>query len=214
MRDKWANKERGGYRTSVKSGYVRSVFLRILAILAIAIAIGFANMLGNPKSPKYGKGMLKDLEISFEKLPYASEIVWIDARAAKDYELNHVRDSILLNEDIYYVRLNSIVGTDQQYKTLVVYCGSDECSSSINIVRLIRKDTGLKNVYALQGGWETIKAHNLPIASSAREREEARLRIEAEKAKEKEAVARAAAKALLAGNNGKSANGDNTEDDE
>ena len=197
-----------------KRGYMRAMLLRILAILGIAVAIGFANMFSNPKSPKYGKGMHADEEITYEKLPYASQIVWIDARSAKDYEVNHVRDSILLNEDYYYTQLNAIVAADMRDKTLVAYCSSDECSSSVNIVRLIKKDTGLKNVYALQGGWETIMAHNIPVVSSAMEREEACERKEAEKAKRKEAAARAAAKELLKSNPGGLSDDDNAEGDE
>ena len=186
-------------------GYVRSLFLRILAIIGIAVALGFVNMLGNKNSPKYGKGMVHEEEITFDKLPYMENILWVDARPAKDYDENHVRDAVLINEDNYYVNLSAIVSPGAQGKTVIVYCASEECTSGINIVRLIRKDTGLKEVFSLVGGWVTIQANGLPTVSVAQEREEAKERLEAEKKKEKEAAARAAAKELMEDNSSTSA---------
>jgi rhodanese-related sulfurtransferase len=214
MSSKMPNTEMPNAWKRGRHGYVRSLFLRILAILAIAVAIGFLNILANPKSPKYGKGMIRAEEIPYEKLPYNDNIVWVDARSTKDYEAGHVKNAVPINEDSYYIQLSSIVVTSMQSKTLIVYCASDECSSSVNIVRLIKKDTGLKNVYALKGGWETIKAHEIPIISIAEEKEIAQQKIEEEKAREREAVARAAAKELIEGSADKTSGSDNQEGEE
>jgi len=40
-------------------------------------------------------------------------------------------------------------------KRVVVYCSSQSCAASHEVVRRLREEAELKNVFVLRGGWET-----------------------------------------------------------
>jgi rhodanese-related sulfurtransferase len=200
-------------RVNKSDGFMRALLLRILAILGLAIAIGFINILGNSHSPKYGQGLIREGEVELSALPTLGNIQWIDARPRKDYEAGHVRDAISINEDEYYGQIGAVITSDMSKKTLLVYCSFEGCDSSLNVASMLKKDTHLTRIYALHGGWEAISQTSIEIVSKEQENSEALARLAAQKVAAREAAAREAATALLKGDK-KAANPDEESGDE
>jgi rhodanese-related sulfurtransferase len=171
-----------GLSADSQNGFVGKLLLRMLALLGFAVALAGVLLLANPKAPNYGQGLVRPGEIELAKATRtARPILWVDARAKEDYEAAHVQGAILINEDDYYVQIGSLLNVYKKGELVVVYCSMEGCDSSLNISRLLKKETGIKEIYALHGGWEFIKKSNLRTLSTKDEASEAKAAEEARK---------------------------------
>lgn len=182
------------HKPSGHRGYALDLLLRSLAILGIAVAIAAVNLLSNPRSPKYGEGVVKKDEILLSSIKPEDNAVWIDSRSKADYDEKHVEGAILLNMDDFYVQLSDFLSQYKGEQMCVVYCASEACDTSHDIVRMIKKETGINNVYALHGGWEEIQKQELTLRSKAEEENIARQKAQEEKIAREKARREAEAK--------------------
>jgi len=83
--------------------------------------------------------------------------IWVDARAAKDFEKTHVPGAISLNEDAWSEQLPALLDAWSPEKTVVVYCSSLSCHTSREVANRLRDEVGLSPVFVLQGGWEALQ---------------------------------------------------------
>ena len=168
--------------TKRRNGFVGKLLLRMLAVLGFAVALAGVLLLANPKSPNYGQGLVRPGEIELAKLNKNNRpVIWVDARAKENYEAAHVHGAVLINEEDYYVQIGSLLNVYRKGDLVVVYCSMEGCDSSLNIARLLKKETGIQEIYALHGGWEFIRKSNIRTLSTAAEIAEAKAAEEARK---------------------------------
>jgi len=86
---------------------------------------------------------------------WGANAIWVDARPDKEFEQDHVPGAIPLNEDRWNELLPTLLARWSLEKRIVVYCGSQSCNASREVARRLRDEAGLKEVFVLQGGWET-----------------------------------------------------------
>ena len=171
-----------GLSTKRRNGFAGKLLLRMLTLLGASVALAGVLLLANPKSPRYGQGLVRSGEIELARLNHTTQpVIWVDARAKEDYEAAHVHGAVLINEDDYYVQIGSLLSVYKKGDLVVVYCSMEGCDSSLNIARLLKKETGIHEIYALHGGWEFIKKSNIRTLSTAAENAEAKAAEEARK---------------------------------
>lgn len=93
-----------------------------------------------------------------------TDVMWVDARSREDWQRNGLSGSILITNhpaENFDHLLESNVEKLASAKTVIVYCSDIGCGTSKEIANRIRA-TGLsQSVYALHGGYESIKQANL-----------------------------------------------------
>jgi rhodanese-related sulfurtransferase len=85
---------------------------------------------------------------------WGENAIWVDARPDTEFERDHVPGAILLNEDRWNELLPQFLQNWSPEKRIVVYCSSQSCNASREVVKRLRDQAQLKNVFVLQGGWE------------------------------------------------------------
>lgn len=85
---------------------------------------------------------------------WGDSVIWVDARTEHDFERDHIPGAISLNEDHWNELLPQLLGVWSPEKRIVVYCSSQSCNVSHEVAQRLRSETGLQNVFILEGGWE------------------------------------------------------------
>jgi len=80
--------------------------------------------------------------------------IWVDARPDDEFANEHVPGAISLNEDRWNELLPQFFAVWAPGKKIVVYCSSLSCNASREVVRRLRKEAQLSDVFVLEGGWE------------------------------------------------------------
>ena len=86
---------------------------------------------------------------------WGASAIWVDARPDNEFAQGHVPGAIPLNEDRWNELLPTLLAQWSLEKKIVVYCSSQSCNASREVARRLRDEAGLKEVFVLQGGWET-----------------------------------------------------------
>ena len=86
---------------------------------------------------------------------WGTNVLWVDARPAEDFQREHIPRAVSLNEDRWDESLPAFLETWSPDKRVVVYCSSEGCGASREVARRLRDEAGLKNVFVLTGGWES-----------------------------------------------------------
>lgn len=118
----------------------------------------------------YSQNSLSDLlkEYNSESIPYIyvdslaniqKNIVILDAREKKEYEVSHIKDAIFIGYDNFNLKKTTSQLKDKN-STIVVYCSLGIRSEDIAI-KLSKK--GYKNVYNLYGGIFEWKNKDFPV---------------------------------------------------
>lgn len=150
-------------------------FIRLgLAIVGLAFVLYWLDVtwFAPNRMPPCVQDQLPENRVCLETVlsQYGDKIIWIDARSAADYELNH----LMLSENRMFpvrkgpdmqLQLDAAVGrmidaTDRG-ECVVVFCKGD-CGSADEIAEEIRS-LGIIDapIYTLEGGWDVLKANNL-----------------------------------------------------
>ncbi len=136
----------------------RSFFVRVgvPAVLILGVSLVPAVVAGflHPKRPPFSAEVLREGEMRVEEAwSMRSEVLWVDARRAEEYEAEHVEGAVLLNEDRWHDLLPNVLAKWHPERRTVVYCGGGGCQASHHVAKRLR-DSGLTNVWVLKGGWE------------------------------------------------------------
>lgn len=81
------------------------------------------------------------------------EVLWLDARSSKKYEMKHIPGAVLVNAKDWEASLGRLFEVFQPGQTIVVYCNKG-CSSSRAVASRLRDELGQENVYYLDGGMD------------------------------------------------------------
>jgi rhodanese-related sulfurtransferase len=142
---------------------MRKSVLLVLLLALVAALPGIAQM----KKPK-GKAMPKTTNTgTFQrisrddafKLYKQDNAVFVDVRSNEQFSYGHIKGALSIPNSQLVKRFNEV----PPGKTVITYCACDaEQSSGRGAVNLMSH--GVRNVYALKGGWNEWKAAGLPIA--------------------------------------------------
>jgi rhodanese-related sulfurtransferase len=121
----------------------------------VALVLAGANVTLNPKRPAWSQAEMAAGEIQLHDALSAGQVLWIDARTAKDYQMGRIKDALLLNEDDWDECFPEVLKRWQPGQWVVVYCSSRQCQASHEVAQRLRIQTGMENVFVLKGGWET-----------------------------------------------------------
>jgi rhodanese-related sulfurtransferase len=136
----------------VKASAVRQALL--LIALAFVPAVGEAIYFRNKVSWQ-SRDLASEMVDLDRAQAWGANAIWVDARPDNEFERDHVPGAIPLNEDRWNELLPAFLGQWSPEKKIVVYCSSQSCNASREVARRLRDEAGLKDVFVLQGGWET-----------------------------------------------------------
>jgi rhodanese-related sulfurtransferase len=130
-------------------------------------------LLGLAFLPAIGQAIYLRHEIAWEAAPllpdevklvdvraWGDSVLWVDARPNEQFEQAHIPGAILLNEDHWQELLPPMLAVWSPDRRTVVYCSRQTCAASHEVAKRLREDAGLKDVYVLNGGWETWQEMN------------------------------------------------------
>jgi rhodanese-related sulfurtransferase len=141
----------------VRRSLVHQIFLLLgLAFLpAIGQAIYYRNV-ASWHQPPIDAGLVSVAQAK----GWDDTALWIDARPEEEFARGHVPGAMLLNEDEWSALLPALLTAWSPERKLVVYCSRQSCNASHAVAERLRNETGLKNVYVLEGGWEEWQKRN------------------------------------------------------
>jgi rhodanese-related sulfurtransferase len=95
------------------------------------------------------------------KLYASRQAVFIDARNPRDYSMGHISGAI--NLPLHDLRRDDpLLSALRKDQLLVVYCDGEECSSSVELTKVLY-ESGFSQVKVFFGGWNDWHSNNLPI---------------------------------------------------
>ena len=83
----------------------------------------------------------------------AGEWLLVDARAEELYAARHIPGAISLPAHAYPEMLQFFAEDHGTEKTVVVYCGTEDCEVSTELAIRLRDEAGLSDVRVLEGGF-------------------------------------------------------------
>jgi len=86
---------------------------------------------------------------------WGARAMWLDARPEDDFKAEHVPGAMLLNQEQFNEQLPNVLNAWSPDKKIIVYCSKKTCGASREIARRLRDEAQLRNVYVLDGGWES-----------------------------------------------------------
>jgi len=141
----------------VKAGAIRQAL--ILVTLAFLPALGEAVYFRNRVSWQSRLSASEVVNVD-QARRWGDKVMWVDARAAEEFENDHIPGAILLNEDDWNELLPQFLGQWSPDKRVVVYCSAESCNAAVEVARRLREEAQLKDndgkncVFVLDGGWE------------------------------------------------------------
>jgi len=129
---------------------------QFLVILAIALPPAVATGLWHPRRPAWQS----DEVTLAAATAWGQTVLWVDARPDPDFAQAHIPGALPLNEDRWDDLLPDVLDHWDTTRKIVVYCSSLSCQTSHDVARRLREETGLPNVFVLQGGWEAWQNRN------------------------------------------------------
>ncbi len=141
---------------------VARLIFYILAIPLSSIVLGVLGYMTSTSMPRWGTGRLGSDEVTLASLGTERPTLWVDARNADLYEESHLSGAILLNEDDWSELLRAFVARWDNQR-VIVYCDTARCNDARAVARRLREDVGVREVYVLRGGWETLRNSSMPI---------------------------------------------------
>lgn len=102
------------------------------------------------------------LLLTWEELEVRPDpILWVDARARRDFEQGTVPGAVFLHPDVYDAQLPELLMAWTPEKLLVVFCAQEGCGLSRVVAEALRKDLNSERVFVLRGGWDRLQEEGM-----------------------------------------------------
>lgn len=85
----------------------------------------------------------------------AANLVWVDVRTRDRFDISHISDAILFDENAHNPSLENLMQQWNPKRRVVVYgegAGSDRAQ---RVAIQLKKDLQTRHIYLLEGGWAT-----------------------------------------------------------
>jgi rhodanese-related sulfurtransferase len=92
------------------------------------------------------------------KVTNGEDIVILDVRSEDSYTAKHIKNAI----NIPFTDFEGRIGELDSSKEIIIYCSNNDCGLSANAVTML-KNSGFKNVFALEGGIESWQYNGYPV---------------------------------------------------
>jgi rhodanese-related sulfurtransferase len=97
------------------------------------------------------------------KLQKSGEAVFVDVRSHEQYSLGHIKGALSIPGSQLLARFREV----PPRKTVITYCACGAEQSSGHAVQNLAAH-GVKNIFALKGGWTEWKERGLPTATGSK----------------------------------------------
>lgn len=134
-------------------------WLQIAAFPLAALALGFAAMFFFPEGFFPGNNTETDTEFARvawqEAAPHVQSGEWllVDARDEELFQAQHIPGAISLPAQSYPELLEFFAEEHGKMRTVVVYCGTEDCDLSTELAVRLRDEIGLTDIRILEGGF-------------------------------------------------------------
>jgi rhodanese-related sulfurtransferase len=130
-----------------------------LLLIALSLVGAVGTHFFHPRAPAWYlvEAPLAEDEVSMAVIAekWNSDVFWIDARIAEQFNQEHVPGAVSLNEQNFDQALFEQIATLQDLKKpVIIYCGSEKCDASRKIKEQLLQRVPLENVFILKGGWQ------------------------------------------------------------
>jgi Rhodanese-related sulfurtransferase len=137
-----------------------SILLLLVLPLVPAVLAGWLH----PRRPDWSElrsgpvaGAVNQLEIQQALRDYP-DALWIDARPASDYAVDHVPGAVSLEEENWEAGFSALADVWDGRQAIIVYCGGESCHASTSVAERLRRELGAEAVHVLRGGWPAWKS--------------------------------------------------------
>jgi len=139
-------------------GFVKTR-LKVLAFPLAALFLGLANQAVFPKG--FGLVVKSDDEVEFARVTWeetapraqAGEWVLVDARDEEQYNAQHIPGAVSLPGNAYPEMIEFFAEEQGRNKTIVVYCGTEDCDLSTELAVRLRDEASFVDIRILDGGF-------------------------------------------------------------
>lgn len=118
-----------------------------------------------PPSAQEGDPPFITLEEAVTKYQ-SPDMVFVDARNPEDYAYGHISRAVNIPFDYMDDALAAYIDSLERSRGYVIYCGGDECETSLYLGRYMH-DCGFSQVLIFFGGWREWEANGLPVSKPA-----------------------------------------------
>lgn len=129
---------------------------QLLALLALAlvpaIVAGALQLKGNHPDP------VPQVDAATAR-SWGDRVLWVDARSRHEFEQDHIKGAVLLNEDEWNALVAAFLNEWDPDKPIVVYCDGGACQASKTVANRLLNELQLDNIHVLKGGWKSWLAH-------------------------------------------------------
>jgi len=127
----------------------------IAILLLVPVVPAAITAWAHPRSPWRVTSASTDLSwVSLEDALAIEDVIWIDARSRRAYDLNRIPGAIPLNEDDWDAQLEAVLLAWTPDCTVVVYCDGQSCTASQQVAGRLREELGWQNIRVLRDGWD------------------------------------------------------------
>lgn len=132
---------------------------QILAFPLAALVLGLATKAAFPEG--FGLAVESDKEEEFSRVTWeetapridAGEWILVDAREEEQFRARHIPGAISLPSNAYPEMIEFFAEEQGRNKTVVVYCGTEDCDLSIELALRLRDEAGFEDIRVLDGGF-------------------------------------------------------------
>ena len=136
-------------------GSIPSLVVKILAYPLAALALGALWSL-RPADDGISETEPEFVRVTWEEATprvAAGEWLLVDARDEEHFAARHIPGAISLPAHAYPEMLQFFAEDHGTHKTVVVYCGTEDCDVSTELAARLREEAGLADVRVLEGGF-------------------------------------------------------------
>lgn len=135
-------------------------WLQISAFPLAALVLGLLSMSFLPEGFSVGSNET-DSESEFARVTWeevaprirSGEWLLVDAREEGQFEAQHIPGAISLPSHAYPEMLEFFAEDNGKTRTVVIYCGTEDCDLSTELGRRLRDETGFTDIRILDGGF-------------------------------------------------------------
>lgn len=137
----------------------RKTWLRIIAFPLAAFSLGlatdalFPDGLAPAAEPESESGFARVAWKEAEPRVRSGQWLLVDAREEEHYAARHIPGAVSLPVNAYPEMLEFFADEHGTAKTVVVYCGTEDCDTSAELAARLRNEAGFGDIRILDGGF-------------------------------------------------------------
>jgi len=130
-----------------------------LAFPLAALMLGLATKAAFPEG--FGLAVEADNEEEFSRVTWeetaprvdAGEWILVDAREEEQFHARHIPGALSLPSNAYSEMIEFFAEEQGRNKTVVIYCGTEDCDLSTELALRLRDEAGFEDIRVLEGGF-------------------------------------------------------------